>query len=454
MAKLKRILASWSRHGWHGLVVYVLRVLLGGLFIFSGFVKAIDPWGSFYKFTEYVQALHVGVSGGQVLFLAFAVAIIEFVLGVCLLVGCYRRGAPILALTFIGAMLPLTLYLAVTDAVPDCGCFGDAWVLSNWATFTKNIIFAVLLYYLLLFNRRYPSFYGPAVHWVVGALSFVFALAVSLYGYFEQPLLDFRPYRVGESVASKSEQATPAQDDVNYLFVYKKDGRQVTFTIDSLPDEEDGWVFVERKEEGGAATPPAQQADKQTFAIFDDGVEVTDDVLLPEGDVMLLLFPDLRNVDIYSVYPVNRLADAASTHNASLVALTSATSDVVAWWNDISMASYPIYTSDDSDIKMLARGNPAVVFLHDGTIEWKRTLSSLDVEKLDSIDDLKAWGQDFDPTTTLRKLATYYLLAMLALLILNRAYPLLRLLLSKKRKTEDKNRTTAIEEEIDAETTT
>lgn len=442
MAKLKRILASWSRHGWHGLVVYVLRVLLGGLFIFSGFVKAIDPWGSFYKFTEYVQALHVGVSGGQVLFLAFAVAIIEFVLGVCLLVGCYRRGAPILALTFIGAMLPLTLYLAVTDAVPDCGCFGDAWVLSNWATFTKNIIFAVLLYYLLLFNRRYPSFYGPAVHWVVGALSFVFALAVSLYGYFEQPLLDFRPYRVGESVVSKSEQATPAQDDVNYLFVYEKDGRQVTFTIDSLPDEEDGWVFVERKEEGGAATPPAQQADKQTFAIFDDGVEVTDDVLLPEGEAILVLFPDMRHVDISSAYSVNRMAETAGNLGVSFVALTGDAPDVIAWWNDISMASYPIYTCDDSDIKMLARGNPAVVFLHNGTIAWKRTLSSLDVERIAETHDLETWGRDFDATTTLHRLLVYYLLAMIALLILNRTYPLLRLLLTKKRVTDKETETT------------
>lgn len=439
MAKLKRLLASFSHQRWHGVVIYVLRVLIGGLFIFSGFVKAIDPWGSFYKFTEYVSGLHLGFGAGQVLFLAFAVAIVEFVLGVCILVGCYRRGAPIVALTFIGAMLPLTFYLAVTDAVPDCGCFGDAWVLGNWATFIKNVIIAALLYYLLLYNRRYPPLYGPAVHWVVGALSFAFALSVSLYGYFVQPLIDFRPYGVGENLVSVSS-TSPPEDD-NYTFVYEKDGQQATFTIDSLPDEEDGWVFVERKEKGGMITP-TQRQDKQGFTIFDEGVDVTDDVLSPEGEAILVLFPDMRHVDISSAYPVNRMAETAGNLGVSLVALTGDAPDVIAWWNDISMASYPIYTCDDSDIKMLARGNPAVVFLHNGTIAWKRTLSSLDVERIAETHDLETWGRDFDATTTLHRLLVYYLLAMIALLILNRAYPLLRLLFTKKRVTDEKTETT------------
>ena len=91
---------------------------------------------------------------------------------------------------------------------------------------------------------------------------------------------------------------------------------------------------------------------------------------------------------------------------------------------------------------MLARGNPAVVFLHNGTIAWKRTLSSLDVERIAETHDLETWGRDFDATTTLHRLLVYYLLAMIALLILNRTYPLLRLLLTKKRVTDKETETT------------
>ena len=247
--------------------------------------------------------------------------------------------------------------------------------------------------------------------------------------------------------------STSPQQEGNYTFVYEKDGQQATFTIDSLPDEEDGWEFVERKDESGMIAP-AQQQDKQGFTILDEGVDITDDVLAPERDAILVLFPDMRNVDISSAYPVNRLAETAGNLGVSLVALTGDTPDVIAWWNDISMAAYPIYTCDDSDIKMLARGNPAVVFLRNGTIEWKRTLSSLDVECLAESHDLKAWGGDFDALATLHRLLAIYLLAMVALLILNRAYPLLRLLLTKKRGTEEETETIATGEEIEADTTT
>lgn len=436
MERLKRFLSSLARVAVHPAVLFVLRVVLGGVFVFSGFVKAIDPWGSYYKFSEYVNALHMSVSDGHVLFLAFAVAIVEFVLGVCIVTGAYRRGALITAMTMVGFMLPLTGYLAVTDAVKDCGCFGDAWVLSNTATFLKNVVLMALLYFLLQHNRRVTSFYGPAVHWVVGALSFAFALAVALYGYFVQPLIDFRPYGVGTNLVT--ENASPAGESDNYTFVYEKDGEQVTFTMDSLPDEEDGWTFVERRGESNEPSPAMQQA-LQPISVSDEGIDVTDDVFTAEGETIILLFPDLRNIDISAAYPINRLTEAAGSSGTRLVALTAATAQDVAWWNDLSMATYPICTSDDSDIKMLARGNPAVVYLHNGVIAWKRTLSSLDTEKINEIHDLAQWGEDFNPQATLLRLVTIYLLSLLGLLILNRGYLLVGLIYKVIKKPANKH---------------
>ena len=127
--------------GWSCWIVLILRFILGSVFAFSGFVKAIDPWGVLYKFEDYIAVLGWDWLSPFLLFCAFVISLVEFVLGVCLIVGAYRRVSVWLALLFMLAMTPLTLWLAVTNAVPDCGCFGEAVVMSNWATFFKNIEF-------------------------------------------------------------------------------------------------------------------------------------------------------------------------------------------------------------------------------------------------------------------------------------------------------------------------
>ena len=413
--RLKQVTARWSQTRWHQAVVWLLRLVLGGVFIFSGLAKAIDPWGSFYKFTEYAQAMHVAWGSAVLLLAAFAVAIVETMLGVLVLVGAYRRGAPVLLLMMMAVMVPLTLWLAVTDAVPDCGCFGDAWVISNTATAVKNVLLTLGLLYLLAFNRTVPSLYGPAVHWLVAALSFALPLALGLWGYFTQPLIDFRPFKVGTMIAPAADQA----GDDDYVFIYSRDGVEHTFTMDSLPDEEDGWSFVDRRKRTPEPTP-AQRAQQQVITLYDEGVDVTDEVLTRSGDRLLLLFPDLPHVDISATYVINQLNEWAGAHSVDVVGVTSGVTRDVLWWNDISMATYPMLMADDTDIKMVARGNPAVVLVSDGKVAWKRTLSPLAATPLDEVDDVKRMSDDFVPAAIARRLFMAYLLAMLALLVLNR----------------------------------
>jgi len=141
-------------------------------------------------------------------------------LGVALVVGAYRRGAPWLALLMLLVFTPLTLWLAVTNYVSDCGCFGDAWHLSNWATFGKNVLLLLGVLYLILFNRSAPCLFGPAVQWIVMALTFAFVAAVAFNGYAVQPLIDFRPYEIG----TRLEAANAEVEEDEYIFIYKKDG--------------------------------------------------------------------------------------------------------------------------------------------------------------------------------------------------------------------------------------
>ncbi|MBR5103001.1 MAG: DoxX family protein, partial [Muribaculaceae bacterium] len=200
--RLKEAVSELEGWRWNRLGVIIVRLVVGLVFVYSGFSKAVDPWGGYYKFNEYFLALGLDSFVSLSLFFAFALAAIEFLLGVFLITGAYKRSTPIILTLLMAVMLPLTFYLAVSNVVSDCGCFGDAVHLSNWGTFFKNVLLTVAIIYLLLFNRKYEGLYSPAVHWLVLLGSFAFITAVAYNGYFVQPLRDYRPYKVGTRVAS------------------------------------------------------------------------------------------------------------------------------------------------------------------------------------------------------------------------------------------------------------
>jgi len=430
---IKAIINAVKGEKWCQVLTLLMRLTVGGVFIFSGFTKAIDPWGAFYKVSDYMMALGFEQWTGTALFIAVALAVIEFLVGVQIVVGAYRRSAPVAALVLLLLMTPLTLWLAVTDAVPDCGCFGDALHLSNWATFGKNLLLLLGTIYLLLFNRSLRCIYGPAVQWIVTALSFAFIMVIAYYGYFTQPLIDYRPYPVGTRLISSTVDDSEDQEgEDDFIFIYKKDGVEHEFTIDSLPDEEDGWEYVTRYH---ARRPRGkviiQNGNSQPgIAIMDsEGNDVTTDVLSGRR-IVLLLFPELPRVGVVNSFALNELNDEALASDAEVIGLTPATAKEIEQWQDLSMASYPIYNMDDSELKMVARGNPAVVYLQDGVIMWKRTLLSLDdVEQPVELADM---GKDYDADSILTNLMLVYLAAMLALVFINRTYPVLRYLFRKK----------------------
>ena len=436
--KIKTIVNAVKGEKWCKVLTTLMRLVVGGVFIFSGFTKAVDPWGTCYKITDYLNAMGLESWTSTALIIAVALAALEFVLGMCLALGTYRRSSPIIALLLLLVMTPLTLWLAVTNAVPDCGCFGDALHLSNWATFGKNLLLLLGSIYLLLFNTSLRGVYGPAVHWVVSALSFALVMSVAYYGYFYQPLIDYRPYPVGTQLLSTTIEESDEESEDDFIFIYSKDGVEHEFTIDSLPDEEDGWEYVTRYH---ANRPHGkvilQNGNAQNaIAIMDEGGnDVTTDVLGSNRRMVLLLFPDLEHVGVVNSFALNELTDAALVADAEVVGLTPATSDQIEQWQDVSMASYPIYNMDDSELKMVARGNPAVVYLEDGTIKWKRTLSSL--ENVEQPVELSDMNNDYDADKILTTLMLTFLAAMVALLMLNRSHLAVKYIVGRKKHNTD-----------------
>lgn len=401
-------------------LIALIRLLIGGVFIFSGFVKAIDPWGSYYKFLEYVNQFGLAQLEPFLMFFGVTIAIFEFMFGIFILTGCYRKMAPwILSITMC-LFTPLTFYLWVTDNIKDCGCFGDAIQISNGASFLKNLFLLIGLIYLIKYNKKFHNYYGRAVQWIVVVLSFSFPAMVAFAGYFYQPLIDFRPYKVGTSILGDTTNTSNIED--NFTFIYEKNGAKKDFSIDSLPDE--SWNFVERVQKGDISSKLSIHG----ISIIQDGEDIADKLVPKDGEVIFLLFPDLNDVDISFTYMINEMYEAAKVRGINMIGLTSASEDEIKNWNDLSMASYKLYTIDDSELKQLARGNPSIVFIKDGKIRWKRTLQSISKDMVVIDDsDLSASTYAVDNGRVLYYLVFGYIGSMIILFFINRTHKVFKI---------------------------
>ncbi|WP_303031401.1 BT_3928 family protein [uncultured Duncaniella sp.] len=348
--------------------VWALRIIIGAVFILSGFVKGIDPWGSVIKLSEYFTVWGLDIPRTLITCMAFALGAYEFVWGCLLFMGCYRRVSVWALSLMMCVMLPLTLYIAIYSPVDDCGCFGDFLILSNTATFVKNIFISAGLVYLIYYNSRVAGAYIPYIQWIVGGIVTIYILAIELYGYNIQPLIDFRQYAAGVSLMPDDEEEEDGAETI-YEFTYEKDGLTKKFTMDALPDS--SWTFVSRELISG------EEVRTDGFTILEEGEDITADVIDPETEQFLVTIPDIDNVDLSYTYLINELNDFLIQRGGSLVALINSDDEGLERWKDISMASYPIYQADPKMLKELARGNAALVYLDHGVVKWKRTLSSI-----------------------------------------------------------------------------
>lgn len=351
--------------------VWTARIIVGACFIFSGFAKADDPWGTIFKIEQYLSAWDMSEPRSLVVAAAFFIATVEFLLGVATLLGIYRRNAPYAIAVMMLFFLPLTGYIAVSSPVDDCGCFGDAWVISNTATFLKNILLAILTIPLILWNRKSITTFTPGLQWIVTTISATYIFVVAMIGYHIQPLVDFRSFPAGSSLTQED------TDLSSTVFIYSKDGKEKEFDATDLPSEESGWIFVDRKDTGSDRTP---------FIIEDEnGDDMTEDLIgATDTDVLLLIIPEPNRADLASTMQINQLWRMASAvDSVAMIALIGdADNNDISRWKDLSMAEYPIYSTEATTLKDLARGLISAVYIHRGEICSKISIAALSTEKL------------------------------------------------------------------------
>lgn len=346
-------------------IVVTLRILLGATFIFSGFVKGIDLWGFIFKMEEYLSVMDIVLPRSVSLTLCMTVATVEFLCGLLLLLGSYRRVVPVIMGLMMAVMLPLSGWLFFASPIEDCGCFGDAVALSNGATFFKNILITAGVAYLVKYNKYVRwKVYHDELQWLVWMGGLVYMTFLSLTCYNVQPMIDFRPFPEGSKILSET-----TDDDAEVTFVYTNGSVTQEFTADNLP-QDSSWTFVERKDGTG-------KANTAELAIFDGDEEVAEDVIANEGQQMLFVVPEMNRVDLSYTYFVNELYRLCNENGIDFIALLAADHEGIEWWKDYSMANYECFSAEDTQLKSLVRGKMSLVYLEDGIIKWKRTISSL-----------------------------------------------------------------------------
>jgi len=365
--KLDRIKRKTGR-----ILLELLPVLLGCVFVFSGFVKAIDPLGSTYKFEDYFQAF--GGFFESLSFIAFPAAIflstLELLIGLNLIFKVHIRTTSILALLFMLVMTPLTLYIALKNPVTDCGCFGDALVISNWATFYKNIVLIAVVIIILGFHKRIRPLFRSQIQWFLVVVFVFLGVGLSIYCYRHLPLLDFRPYKVGANIPDgmKIPEGT-AQDKTETTFIYEKDGLQKEFTLENYPKGDSTWKFVDQKTVliSQGYRPPIHDF-TIVNAQYDD---ITDDVLQNQGNTYLLIMYDVAKASETGAKKAQVIYRKSLANGTKFYALTASSDADIREFVRKTGVTYPFCKTDQIALKTVIRANPGLVLIKGGTVMGK-----------------------------------------------------------------------------------
>jgi len=351
------------------------RIILGIVFTLSGISKAIDPVGSEIKFTDYFNAFGMSSFASIALILAVILSAIEFLVGVCLLFNIKPKLSTIGALIFMIIFTPLTLYIAIANPVSDCGCFGDVFIISNWQTFWKNVIFIALAIFLYSKVKTEKSKYNIKIEYIFISVSTVLIIGFQVYNIKHLPLIDFRPYAVGTYIPDQMIIPEGAKQDssLTYLF-YEKNGKTKKFLVDEIPWQDTTWKWVKTESEiiERGYEPPIHDFSMYLFSLRTENQNnkenILNKVLTDKSYSFLLISPALAKTTIKSFEKIIKLNSNTKKLNYKIYFLTSSTAKDIVAFNKIVPLGIDFYITDVLTLKTMVRSNPGLILLKEGTV--------------------------------------------------------------------------------------
>ncbi len=368
-------------------LLLVFRLIVGLVFMFSGAVKAIDPLGSCYKFTDYFTlAFDMPQLSVLSLPLAFILAALEFSMGFMLFFNMKGRLGAWLALCFMIVFTPLTLYIAIKNPVHDCGCFGDALLLTNWATFAKNVILIIMVIYMVVKRKQINNPLDDRAELGIAIAVFGIALVFQHVMLRHLPIKDFRPYKIGVNIGTEmANAANSKQQKVRNILTYKNSvtNEVKEFDEENMPWQDSTWVWVSSdskpvydnfmdRVKSWILDPPETIHD---FTICDSvkpkANDYTDQVLNLDKPVLLVICHKLEKSSVDGLDMLRELQSYAEKKDYYILGLTSSDWDTIDNVKNEFAIDFPFFVSDDITLKTMVRANPGIMKLEKGTITGK-----------------------------------------------------------------------------------
>ncbi|MBR3871769.1 MAG: DoxX family protein [Paludibacteraceae bacterium] len=356
-------------------ILLIARIIFGLVFLFSGFVKAVDPLGTAYKISDYLEAFSLTPLD----FLAFPSALIliatEFTIGFNILFNVHFKATTLIASIFMLIMTPVTLYLALANPISDCGCFGDAIVMTNWQTFYKNVVLCIILIIIAILKDNTRPWLSNWGAWIVTLLPIIISFGISIYCYNLLPILDFRPYKKGNNIIEGMSIPEDAQlDKYETTFFYEKDGIEKAFTLDNYPAEDSTWTFVRQEskliEQG--YVPPIHD-----FSIVTEDGDITDIILEDAGYTLLVISHKVEKASTKNIKCIKSTIANAKKAGANVIWLTSSYTDEIDNFRTKYGINDTFGATDDITLKTIVRSNPGLVLIKDANIIEKWHHNSL-----------------------------------------------------------------------------
>jgi uncharacterized membrane protein YphA (DoxX/SURF4 family) len=341
----------------------ISRLFVGIVFIFSGFVKGVDPLGFTYRLEDYFIAFNIESLMPLALVLTILLCTVEFTIGIMLLLNLKIKLASWLLLLMMLFFTLLTFNDAINNPVPDCGCFGDAIKLTNWQTFYKNVVLMVPTMIIFIYRNKFKGFSSHTGQW---AFTFIFALIFSLfctYCYRHLPVIDFTEWKSGVRLYAENPQP------VNYYLIYKnkETGQEKEYLSPNYPYDDSvwmaNWVFVSQR-----VDDPNQYAGKTLIILDSLQNNITESIIRNPGYQVIVNAYDLEKANIKAFKQINELGEKLRNDGVSFAVLVSADPLVVGNFVKQHTISLDFYQSDDIILKTMVRANPGMMLLKSGMI--------------------------------------------------------------------------------------
>ena len=360
-------------------LVIISRLFVGVVFTSLGFVKSVDPIGTQIKFEEYFEVMGLDFLMPFSITFSFLLNAAELIIGLMLIFNLLSKLTSWAALFFLTLFTPLTLWLAVTNSVTDCGCFGDAFTLSNWQTFWKNIVLLLFVLLFFIYGKKYTSRFSVKQSLLISALFLAAIFSFQFYNFANIPVIDFRPFKVGVNIIEDSIIPNDApKDSIEMVFYYKnkKTGESTEFTIDNLPEDESLWEWESREDKliSKGYEPPIHDFFLNNLS----GKDLTSQILNNPGTSFILILHNFEKGIKALNQDFNEIAKYAEQNNIEFYCFTASESSEIRKYKGFLPRSIEICTGDYKMLKTFIRANPGFVILENAVIKEKIPYSKAD----------------------------------------------------------------------------